>query len=450
MIHPERIKKLNDRPERKGDYVLYWMQQSQRVDWNHALAHAIDRANGLSLPIIVFFGLTPRYPGANARHYAFMLQGLAEVQEKLAESGIFFVLRIEMPVDGVSALARNAALVVTDRGYTRVQRQWREQAAREIDCSLVQVESDVIVPVETASPKEEYSAATLRPKLKREMTRFLVPLEPRVVKKKLSSGPASLDAAMPVKNFADLDPDTAAGPVTWLTGGSGEAEKLLNNFIRDKLKYYDTLRNDPSRDYLSHLSPYLHFGQISSLRIALASMQSGHSAREAFLEELIVRRELSMNFVYYNSCYDEYESLPDWARKTLDEHAVDTREYLYDMHAFENAKTHDPYWNAAQKELLKKGKMHGYMRMYWGKKIIEWSASPQEAYRTALYLNDKYSLDGRDPNGYAGVAWCFGKHDRPWKERSVFGKVRFMNDRGLERKFDIKAYVRAVDEEFEM
>jgi len=447
MIHPERIKKLNDRPERKGDYVLYWMQQSQRVDWNHALTYAIDRANGLSLPIIVYFGITSRYPGANARHYAFMLQGLAEVQKKLAEAGIIFVLRIEAPVEGVSALARNAALVVTDRGYTRVQRQWREQAAREIDCSLVQVESDVIVPVETASPKEEYSAATLRPKVKRELSRFLVPLESRVVKNRLSSGPVSLDAAMAVEILGKLNMDAAPAPVTWLKGGSGEAEKLLENFIRDKLKYYDTLRSDPSRDYLSHLSPYLHFGQISPLKIALAAMQSGHSAREPFLEELIVRRELAMNFVFYNRCYDEYASLPDWARKTLDEHAADSREYLYDLAVFEEARTHDSYWNAAQKELLLKGKMHGYMRMYWGKKIIEWSASPEEAYRTALYLNDKYSLDGRDPNGYAGVAWCFGKHDRPWKERAVFGKVRYMNDRGLERKFDIRAYVRAVDED---
>ncbi|HNV47247.1 MAG TPA: deoxyribodipyrimidine photo-lyase [Spirochaetota bacterium] len=447
MIHPERIQRLNEHKARRENFVLYWMQQSQRTTCNHALAHAIDLANGLSLPVIVYFGLTPLYPGANARHYTFLLQGLTVVRDALLRHGIPFIVRIEDPATGVVEMARDAALAVTDRGYTRIQRTWRAEAARNMGCPLVQVESDVVVPVETASSKEEYTAATLRPKLKQQRDRFLVPLEEREIENRLGTGPDSLDVSDSEKVLARLGVDERVPAVNWISGGQDEAEKWLEKFIKEKLKYYDTLRNDPSKDYLSHLSPYLHFGHISPLRIALRVMSSGHTARHAFLEELIVRRELAMNFVHYNNMYDRYDSLPAWALKTLEEHAADRREYEYRRKELEEARTHDPYWNAAQRELLVKGKMHGYMRMYWGKKIIEWSASPRKAFDAALYLNDRYSLDGCDPNGYAGVAWCFGKHDRPWREREIFGTVRYMNARGLERKFDIRAYARAVEEE---
>jgi deoxyribodipyrimidine photo-lyase len=242
-----------------------------------------------------------------------------------------------------------------------------------------------------------------------------------------------------------LDVDRTVGRVGVYRGGTTPAKKFLRQFVAKKLDHYSELSNDPSADGVSHLSPYLHFGQISPLKIALEVLKRKSPGEEAFLEELIVRRELSMNFVFFNSRYDDFGCLPSWAKKTLNEHAGDEREYIYSLEDFEAARTQDPYWNAAQREMMSRGKMHGYMRMYWGKKILEWTESPEQAFKTALFLNNRYELDGRDPNGFTGVAWCFGKHDRAWSERSVFGKIRYMNAAGLRRKFDIDAYVRRVN-----
>ncbi|MGH4050770.1 MAG: hypothetical protein ACREVX_05370 [Clostridium sp.] len=214
-------------------------------------------------------------------------------------------------------------------------------------------------------------------------------------------------------------------------GGTSKAKLLLEDFISNKLSDYCELKNEPSEGYSSNLSPYLYFGQISPLYIYRRLIDVYVEDKKAFLEKLIIRRELSMNFVYYNNEYDTYNSLPNWAKNTLEKHSLDEREFIYSREQLEQAKTHDPYWNAAQKEMSFTGKMHGYMRMYWGKKILEWSKTPEEAFSTAIYLNNKYLLDGRDANGFAGVAWCFGKHDRAWGERSIFGSVRFMNDKGL-------------------
>jgi deoxyribodipyrimidine photo-lyase len=446
MIQEQRIRALNDASIRKGDYVLYWMQQSQRAECNHALEYAIERANGLKLPVIVFFGITGSFPEANARHLAFMLRGLRRTGEDLARRGILFAPRVVSPERGAVEMAKRAALAVTDRGYLRVQREWRVAAAGRVSCPLIQVESDVVVPVETASPKEEYTAGTFRPKLSRLLYAYLKPLKKRRV------AFPSLDMTMNRDDIADIDAvvrrvraDRSVAAVSGFRGGTGEAKALLKRFIANRLDRFDDLRNDPGADWLSGMSPYLHFGQISPLQVALAALASGSAAAGRFIEELVVRRELAMNFVHYNPHYDRYECLPDWAKATLRKHARDRREYVYSRDGLERGETHDRYWNAAQRELAVAGKMHGYMRMYWGKKILEWSRSPEEAYGTALYLNNKYSVDGRDPNGFAGVAWCFGKHDRAWPERAVFGKVRFMNDRGLERKFDMDTYCARVD-----
>jgi len=224
-------------------------------------------------------------------------------------------------------------------------------------------------------------------------------------------------------------------------GGSEEAEKHLEVFLRERLDDYASRRNDPTQDGTSNLSAYLHFGQISPVAVAVRVKRSDAKGRDAFLEELIVRRELSINYVHYNDLYDEFEGLPNWVKATLGEHGNDRRDYVYSPEDLEQSRTHDSYWNAAQAEMRSSGKMHGYMRMYWGKKILEWSRTPQEAFKVALYLNNKYELDGRDPNGFAGVAWCWGKHDRPWRERPIFGKVRYMSADGLRRKFDAERYV---------
>ena len=445
MIQEQRIRHLNQSAPRAGSYVLYWMQQSQRAECNHALEYAVDMANELDRPLVVYFGLTDRFPGANERHYHFMLEGLLETARALESRGIQMILDRASPEEGVVRRARDAAMVVVDRGYLRVQRLWRKKAAENLLCPLVQVESDVVVPLEEASRKEEYSAATFRPKILPRLGEYLVPL-PRKTPRRDSLGLRfdSVKASSPGELLGDMDISRDVRPVSWISGGTARAKKELSSFIADSLDDFAELRNDPSADMASNMSPFLHFGQISPLYIALQVARSSSPGVDPFLEELVVRRELAVNFVYHNARYDTYQCLPEWCRATLALHRRDRREYRYSLEELEQARTHDDCWNAAQTEMVRRGKMHGYMRMYWGKKILEWGGRPEEAYETALHLNNKYLLDGRDPNGFAGVAWCFGKHDRPWAERPIFGTVRYMNERGLRRKFGMDDYIDRV------
>jgi len=446
------IIELNPHPLAGGNFGLYWMQAAQRAHWNHALEYAIDLANDQSLPLVVLFCLVDDFPEANLRHYRFMLEGLAETQKDLEKKGVRMVVRSGPPRDLVPRLAAGAAFVVTDESHLRVPRRWRQEVAAKVGCRMVAVESNIIVPVETASDKENFSAGTLRPRIHRQLLHFLTPLKQgRVRRSSLavtapgldisSLDPSSLDLSNLDHILDDLKLDRTVSPVPGTSGGPSVARKILKSFLADKLDRFHDRRNDPTLNFTSGLSPYLHFGQVSPLFIALeAHKQPSGPGRDAFLEELIVRRELSHNFTHYNANYDQYEGLANWARATLEQHADDPREHLYSREQFERAETHDPYWNAAQREMVITGTMHGYMRMYWGKKILEWTAHPQEGFDIALYLNNRYQLDGRDPNGFAGVAWCFGQHDRAWGERPVFGKVRYMNANGLRRKFRIDAY----------
>jgi len=445
LIEKDRVKVLNREEFKKRKYILYWMQASQRTEYNHALEYAILKANKTNMPVIVYFGLTDNLPEANARHYHFMLEGLKEVESSLEEKGIRMIVRHTSPPVGVVELSKDASLVVVDRGYLRTQKKWRRYVAHSIECPLVQVESDVIIPVETASPKEEYSAATLRPKIHKKLDYFIRPFKenyPKVDSLQLNLDTFDIDDSEKV--LSTLEIDKSVSKVMDFHGGTTEAEKHLEIFLRDKLEYYEELRNDPTKEIVSNMSPYLHFGQISPLHIALRVMETNTPGKDAYLEQLIVRRELSVNFVFYNENYDSFDGLPEWAKKTLKDHEKDPRKYTYILKELENAETHDPYWNASQREMTSTGKMHGYMRMYWGKKIIEWSKTPKEAYKTAIYLNNKYELDGRDLNGFTSVAWCFGKHDHPWKERQIFGKIRYMNANGLKRKFDADEYVAKI------
>jgi len=446
-IQGERIKPWSRKGVVPGRFILYWMQTAQRAEYNQALEYAVERANEMNLPLLVYFGLCERYPEANERHFAFMLQGLAEVGESLHARGIRFVMQLADPAAGAVALARDASLAVVDGGYLKREKQWRRSAALKMRCPLIEVDANLIVPVREASDREEYMAATLRPKIKAKLERFLLPLNEGAVRRdSLSVVRDSLDWRRPERILASLDIDRQVKRVHHFRGGLTEARRQLACFIANELDDYAETKNDPGRDTLSQLSPYLHFGQISPLEVALSVRASGKKGRASFLDELIIRRELSFNFVFYNRRYDSFSALPDWARSTLARHGKDRRPVRYSRRELEWGKTHDPFWNAAQMEMVVGGKMHGYMRMYWGKKILEWSANPEEAFRTALTLNNRYELDGRDANGFAGIAWCFGKHDRPWPGRPVFGNVRSMTASGLERKTDIAAYVRRVKE----
>ncbi len=445
-----RIQVLNDDQVSRADYVLYWMQQSQRAEHNPALDLAIREANRLNLPVVVAFGLTDDYPDANQRHYRFMLEGLQDVEAALRRKGICLVVRFGSPPRVAIDLGRRAASIVCDRGYTKHQRKWRRTLAAEAGCRVLQVEGDVVVPVAVVSPKAEYAARTFRPRIQKHLDDYLV--LPRAARPRHSA----LDLKLDGLDLGDVDEvlarlkiDRAVPAVSaFFRGGTGEAKKRLRRFIRRRLAHYDRHRNQPQTDDISHMSPYLHFGQISPVYLALQVRDAREGQgidRAAYLEELIVRRELAVNFVYYTPDYDHYSCLPDWARKTLAAHAADRRDHRYTRDELEGARTHDAYWNAAMREMKHTGFMHNYMRMYWGKKILEWSADPEEAFETTLAINNKYFLDGRDPNSFAGVAWVFGKHDRAWFERPVFGKIRYMAASGLERKCDIKAYVRKVD-----
>ena len=448
QLPPERIQVLNDREVAAGDYVLYWMQQAQRVAYNHALAAAIDLANTHHLPLLVVFGLTADYPEANRRHYMFMLEGLREVQAILKDRGIRMVVRLGDPPAVIIDASRSAAVVVCDRGYMPIQKAWRRRVASGAPCRVVQVESDVVVPLAAVSVKAEYAARTIRPKVHRRLSEFLQPFRVPSVRKSslfISDDGVALDDLGSLLDRLELDDSVPAVP-RHFPGGPSAAQRRLKRFIDQQLPVYHTDRNPPEKNVGSHLSPYLHFGQISPLTMALraSTADAPQEAKDAFLEELIVRRELAMNFVEYTPGFDRYRTLPAWARTTLDAHRKDHRPHVYTRTQLEAGRTHDPYWNAAMAEMRVTGYMHNYMRMYWGKKVLEWSRSPETAFRTLLYLNNRYFLDGRDPNSYAGVGWIFGVHDRAWSERPIYGKIRCMMASGLERKFDIDAYVERI------
>jgi deoxyribodipyrimidine photo-lyase len=389
------------------------------------------------------------YPEANFRHYTFMLEGLAETKALLAKRGIQMVVRRGSPPDVALELGQKAAMIVCDCGYLKHQRLWRNKVARKSACRVFQVESDVIVPLETVSSKAEYAARTIRPKIQKHLDDYLIELKPIKVQHSTVNIPLDgLDLKRPADILTLLNIDRSVPAVArFFKGGTSRAKKIFGNFIRSRLKNYEKNHNQPQTDDISHMSMYLHFGQISPLYLALRIKKADHRldlAKTTFLEELIVRRELAANFVYYNWDYDNFDCLPDWARKTLADHRKDRRPYTYTLRQLEGAKTHDPYWNAAMQEMKYTGFMHNYMRMYWGKKILEWSSSPELAFRNTLAINNKYFLDGRDPNSYAGVAWIYGVHDRAWPQRSIYGKVRCMMASGLERKCDVHGYVDKV------
>jgi deoxyribodipyrimidine photo-lyase len=450
MIEATRCRRLNDRDQRRGRYVLYWMQQSQRASFNPALEYAIEMGNRAGLPVLVAFGLMDDYPDANLRHYRFLLEGLQNVAATLAARRIRFVVLRGAPTRVAAELAQDAALLVCDRGYLRHQKAWRVEVARDAPCAVVEVEGDVVVPLGVASGRAEAAARTLRPKLHRVWEEYLRPLEDAAVQKPALD--LRIESAVDLSDLegvlGSLQLDRSVAPVARFHGGTAEARRRLRRFLAAKLDGYARARSEPAAFQCSLLSPYLHFGQISPVEVALAvraARKAADADRGTYLEELIVRRELAANFVEFEPRYDDYTCLPAWARATLDAHSTDERLHVYTRDQLESARTHDRYWNAAMREMRDTGFMHNYMRMYWAKKVLEWSADPQSAFWTVLHLNNKYFLDGRDPNSYANVAWVFGMHDRPWPERPVFGKVRYMNAQGLERKFDMAAYLRAVD-----
>lgn len=452
-VHPARVTTLNDAEENPdGDFVLYVMEASMRTRMNHALELAAQHANRLEKRLLVLYPLVGNAFGAHRRQKHFMLQGVAGLGQKMIDRRIRFAVVKGPMAETALRYAQKASRVVLDAGYLRDHRAWRDQVGNEAKVPVEEVQSDVVVPVGTVSDKKEHAARTIRPKIHRHLDEFLVALEPTELAKDATSMGLP-DEEVVLSSDANINEildalgmkDDGVPPVPLFSGGEDEGETMLDRFVSSANGRYGKHRNQPQTDDVSHMSKYLHFGNLSPIRIALRAQEhlTGDDL-EDFLEELIVRRELSHNFVRYEEHYDHYKQLPAFAQKTLEEHRDDEREHLYTRSQLENAQTHDPYWNAAQNELIHTGYMHNYMRMYWGKKILEWTNTPEYAFETTLYLNNKYFLDGRNPNSFAGVAWVYGQHDRGWTERKVFGKIRYMNDKGLERKAKPREYVKKV------
>ena len=447
MIHEDRITLINDVSiDGSGDCVLYWMQAAQRTVDNPALDFAITLANRQNCPLRVLFVLIPDFPNANRRHFTFVLEGIKEVSRSLKEMGIGFTLQVGQPQVYVPAFAQKAKALIMDAGYSLYDRSLRADIAKNVYKATYIIETNLIVPVEKAYEKEAYAAYALRPSIMRKLHAYLEAGFTESVITPFELENESLDIQN-IDSFIreHLPKLEAVQPSKVFTGGQSKAIAILESFIASKLSLYEAKVSDPSAKGSSLLSPYLHFGQLSPM-LAVRSVLTSGIPSDAFVEQLVVRRELAYNYVYYagERIKSLKETLPSWAYESLMAHRDDPRPVIYDLQALENANTHDPYWNAAQREMVLTGHMHNTMRMYWGKKVIEWTESPEVAYQILNYLNDKYELDGRDPNGYAGIAWCFGKHDRPWQERPIFGKIRYMNAAGLMRKYDIEKYVAYV------
>jgi deoxyribodipyrimidine photo-lyase len=436
-------------PDPDGRCVVYWMQRAQRAMDNPALDIAVRLANERRLPVVTFFGLNPFIERANGRHYRFLLEGLGDIAAGLRRRRVGFVLR-RYPDHRLLPFANQMrpAIVVGDENPLRQTEGWREKVADELQIPLWTVDADVVVPVKIQH-KEHYAARTIRPRLLEQLDHFLTRSKDPVatIPWRAPRGVTSLDPSMRLLDRLPID--TSVSMVTTLRGGTGEARQHLRAFVRKHLDGYDRDRNHPELPGTSQLSPYLHFGHIGPREVGVTVRDSGAEpgAVAAFLEQLIVRRELAVNFVTFNDKYDRLAGCERWARHTLAIHSRDRRPYLYAEARLDAGETHDPLWNAAQRQMVSAGWMHGYMRMYWGKKILEWTASADEAFDLAVRLNDRYLLDGRDPNGYANIAWAIGgKHDRPWPPRPVYGTVRSMSYASTVHKFDAERYIANVNE----
>ena len=439
-------------PTLDGECVVYWMQRAQRGVDNHAVDLAVKIANLLRLPLVVYFAAISNFPHANLRHYAFLNEGLPDIEADLAARNISFIMRRAPHHSHERFLADvRAALLIGDENAMREPERWRKQLASRLKIPFWTVDTDVVIPSKLIE-KAQYGAYTIRPRLYRLLPEYLQPYE-NLHAEHAWKRPRGFHADSVHEDITRgwKDFDRSVAPIEAWQGGTHAALKRLKVFTGRLLRDYEAQRNHPEIDGTSCMSPYLHFGHVGPITIALAVDAAAKGdkklqvARNSYFNELIVWRELAINFVRYTPTYDLPDCAESWAKVTIAKHARDEREYLYTLRQLEQAQTHDDLWNAGQTQMVRHGWMHNYARMYWAKKILEWTADIAAAMKYAIHLNDKYSLDGRDPNGYAGIAWAIlGKFDRAWGERPIFGKIRYMSGASTGKKFDSKKYIQQM------
>ncbi|MBN2034147.1 MAG: deoxyribodipyrimidine photolyase [Deltaproteobacteria bacterium] len=476
-----RIARCNTMPLNvNGDFVLYWMVAFRRTGWNFSLQRAVEWCVELKKPLLVFEPLRAGYGWASDRFHRFIIDGMAANSERLKKSKAAYYPYVEPTADAgkglLAALAQRACLVVTDDYPAFFIPSMISAASGSLPLLIEKVDGNGLLPMSVADSVFT-GAQFFRRFLQKELAPHLASMpEPDPLKQKMLPDPIMIPKAV-LKKWPPVSPELLRGGPKTLsalpinhqvspverTGGSKEGLKTLKGFIESKLAVYPENRNHPDDDATSGLSPYLHFGHISVHEIFrhladkegwtpqhLSKKVTGgragwwrmSEAAEAFLDELVTWREIGFNMCRRNGDYARYDSLPDWALKTLNQHSKDKRRYLYSLEAFETATTHDPLWNAAQTQLLLEGRIHNYMRMVWGKKILEWTPSPRQALDVMIELNNKYALDGRDPNSYTGIFWCLGRYDRAWgPERPIFGKIRYMSSENTIRKLRIDEYL---------
>ncbi|XP_043283869.1 deoxyribodipyrimidine photo-lyase [Venturia canescens] len=448
-FNKKRVKMLTDMklvPEDcKG--ILYWMFRDGRVQDNWAFLFAQKMALKNRVPLHVCYCILPTFLEATIRHYNFLVKSLREVAQECNDLNINFHLLHGEPHNVVFELSKKLeiGLLVADFFPLRLPCSWLERLQDKLNetIPICQVDAHNIVPCWIASDKLEYGARTVRPKINKKLGLYLSEFPP------LIKHPYECKDKFPPidwsKAIREVKIDMSEKEVSWAVPGYKGGIEELESFLNKRLKFYHSKRNDPLGEALSNLSPWFHFGMIAPQRAILQAIEYKDKHKEAvavFMEEAIIRRELSDNFCYYNEKYDSIDGAYNWAIETLNKHRSDKRENIYNRDELEKSLTHDDLWNAAQKQLVVEGKMHGFLRMYWAKKILEWTKSPEEALEYSIYLNDRYSMDGRDPNGYVGCMWSIcGIHDQGWREREIFGKIRYMNYKGCERKFNVKEFV---------
>lgn len=447
MVDRRRVRVLKEGVPGTGP-VVYVMAREERVSDNWALMHAEEEAHARGVPLVVLFVIGESFLNYSERHNTWLIASLTEVEQSLQKLQVPLFVRTGPWAITVAEVSRelDAALVVFDFNPLMPVRAWREEATKAIASPVHEVDAHNIIPCWVLSDKTEFAAYTIRPKVRKLYREFSGPI-PKPKKQKYAY--TGIVPKIDWDTVSRYRAFTVQAPMpSWIIPGEKAAKKTLSRFIEDRLVRYEHDRNDPTLCGQSDLSPYIRWGNIAAQRIAheIEQVQGvSADAKKAFLEELVVRRELAENFVFYTKGYDTLAGAHAWAQKSLSEHRSDPREYVYSYEEFEKGQTHDALWNAAQMEMVKRGKMHGFMRMYWAKKILEWTKTPEDAIAYALKLNDTYELDGRDPNGVTGVMWSVaGVHDRAWFERPVFGKIRYMNENGCKRKFDVVQYIEYV------